>query len=219
MSKKLALFSTAPVIRHSFSTPITNILLNTQIAVQALPVEARALSDIYLQRVLLNANYLSSALQTATSTHSWFSPKQALKELLTLNDDTKLKQHLISRLPVTDNFKLSGNKLFFQEMVACLLNNAYESYAPEKINKPIFLSFSLKNKVGVLSVADGGQGMNWLKQKMSINQFYSSKQNHSGLGLYFVKKTLEQDFGGKFLLSSRPQKGTVITLSFPPHSG
>ncbi|MFH2118125.1 MAG: HAMP domain-containing sensor histidine kinase [Candidatus Paceibacterota bacterium] len=216
MSKKLALFSTAPVICHSFSTPVTNILLNTQIAVQALPREARELSDIYLQRVLLNANYLNSALQTTDSiAPSSFSPKHALLELLALNEGTKLKQQLVSRLPVANNFKLSGNKLFFQEIVACLLNNAYESYPQEKINKPIFLNFNLKNKFCVLSVTDGGQGMNWVKQKLSTTQFYSTKQNHSGLGLYFVKKALEEKFGGKLTLSSRPNKGTTITLNFP----
>jgi len=220
MSKKFIFFSTAPVIAHSFSTPITNILLNTEIVVNNLPTEAKKLSNIYLQRILINAQYLNSALQlNNVLTPTFFSPKDALQELLKLNQDTKLKQQIISRLSIPNHFKLKGNKLFFQEMVVCLLNNAYESYPKQKYYKPIFLIFNLQKKFCTLSVIDGGRGMTWLRIKLSISQFYSTKKKHSGLGLYFVKRTIEQEFNGQLKLQSRLGQGTTVSLQFPINNG
>jgi signal transduction histidine kinase len=216
MSKKATLFSTAPVLAHSFSTPLTNILLNTEIAVKNLSTEAKKLSDIYLQRVLINTHYLRSLLHlTDSPLPIAFAPKNALQELLMLNGDTKLKEHVVSRILAPDHFELTGNKLSFQEMVVCLLNNAYESYPSKKRHKPIFLTFGLQEKNCTLSVVDGGRGMTWFKQILCTTQLYTTKENHSGLGLYFVKKTIEQEFGGRLILQSRLGRGTVVTLQFP----
>ncbi|HEX9817814.1 MAG TPA: hypothetical protein VGA89_02910, partial [Patescibacteria group bacterium] len=95
MSENSTLFSTAPIICHIFATPVTNILINTEIAVKNLPEEAKNSADIYLQRVLLNAQYLHSVLQLENETSAqYFSPQSALKELLALNGDSKLKKHV-----------------------------------------------------------------------------------------------------------------------------
>jgi len=214
MEKKPALFSTVPIIRHSFATPLTNILLNTEIAVKNL-AQTPTHTEIYLQRVLLNAQYLQSALRLSDSAeHQPFSPQQALAELLSLNQHTRLKQHLVSRIFLPASLKLAGNRLAFQEMVACLLNNAYESYLSSK-NRLVFLNAIADEQALVVSVADGGRGMPWLKQKLSTSPFYSTKTNHSGLGLYFVKRTIEAEFAGHFSLRSKLNKGTTVGLRFP----
>lgn len=216
MSKKPRLFSTVPIIRHSFATPLTNILLNTEIAANNLTRLKPADSEIYLKRVMLNAQYLQSVLKLSeTGAIDSFSPKTALHELITLNDGTQLKHHLVSRIFLSSNFTLNGSKLAFQEMMVCLLNNAYESYETRRHHKLVFLNAVLGKKAFHLSVTDGGKGMGWLSQKLSTTQLYSTKKNHSGLGLYFVKKTVEQEFSGHFTLYSRPQKGTTVALSFP----
>lgn len=216
MFKKPALFSTAPILKHSFATPVTNILLNSEIAVKNLRQAVPAKSEIYLQRILLNAKYLQSVLKLAdTNCPERFSPQAALQELITLNEGTQLKKSLVSRIFLAPNCRLTGNKLAFQEMAVCLLNNAFESYQSQQTQRLVFLSAVQKENAVELSVADGGRGMNWLAQKLSTTQAYSTKSDHSGLGLYFVKTTLEHEFGGRLLLRSRLRQGTTITLQFP----
>lgn len=216
VSKKPRLFSTAPILRHSFATPLTNIVLNTEIAVAGLHQTPSSKSEIYLQRVLLNAQYLQSILKLSEAdAPEMFSPRTALEELVTLNEGTQLKESLVSRVFLTPACQLLGNKLAFQEMAVCLLNNAFESYQPSVTHRLVFLSAVIEDAALKLSVADGGKGMGWLAQKLSTTQAYSTKQNHSGLGLYFVKSTLEREFSGTFRLCSRLNRGTTITLQFP----
>jgi signal transduction histidine kinase len=216
MVNKTRLFSTVPIIRHSFATPLTNILMNTEIAVDNLNRLQPETSEIYLKRVLLNAQYLQSVLKLSEPGQSPnFSPKTALQELIALNEGTQLKQHLISRIFLPAIFKLAGSKLAFQEAIVCLLNNAYESYRARQKRRLVFLSAVLGEQALHLSVTDGGQGMNWLTQKLSTTQLYSTKERHSGLGLYFVKKTVEQELHGRFQLFSRPLHGTTVALTFP----
>lgn len=205
-----------PIIQHSCATPLTNIILNTQLASQNAHQKSPASPDMYLQRVLLNAQHLQNTLRLAESPNSQsFSPENALQELLALNEGAKLKQQLVSRIFIPRPTRIRGSQLAFQEIAVCLLNNAYESYAQTKRHKLVFLSAVVEKELFKLSVADGGQGMSWWQQKISTQQWYSSKQRHSGLGLFFVKKTLEQEFGGHFQLRSRRGRGTVITACFP----
>ena len=142
------------------------------------------------------------------------SPKKALDELVMFNQHTRLKQHLVSRIFLPAECLFQGNKLAFQEMVVCLLNNAYESYLAAK-NRLVFLSATVENDLLKLVVTDGGRGMSWLAKTLSVSPLYTSKNNHAGLGLYFVKKTIEAEFSGKLLLRSRLHKGTSATLLFP----
>jgi sensor histidine kinase regulating citrate/malate metabolism len=177
---------------------------------------APKVSKLYLNRVLLNARYMQSILKLSdTADATRFSPTDALHELITLNEETQLKRHLVSRLTLPAECQLTGNKLTFQEMLVCLINNAYESYEPKRHYKLVFLNAVQHDRSIKISVTDGGKGMNWLAQKLSVTPLYSTKQEHSGLGLYFVKKSLEQEFAGQLQLHSRLNQGTTVVLRFP----
>lgn len=213
MVAKTHLFSTAPVLRHSFATPVTNILLNTEIAVENLRAHPSAL---YLQRTLLNARHLQSLLRLSENPQpEIFSPQDALHELIALNEGTKLKEVLVSRLFLPPSLRLKGNKLAFQEMAVCLLNNAYESYEKRHPHRLVFVSATHEKTNFHLSVADGGRGMSWLDKTLCTTHRYSTKQNHTGLGLYFVKETATKEFRGKLDIYSQKSRGTTITLRLP----
>lgn len=216
MSEKPTLFSTLPVIRHSFATPVTNILLNAQIATENLSRHPRQPSNVYLQRVVLNAQYLQSILTLHDSgAPESFSPTAALNELITLNEGTTLHASLVQRVFLSDKSFLLGSKLAFQETAACLLNNAFESYQDHHTNRLIFLSLN-ENDIGVvLTIADGGKGMDWLARQLCTTPRYTKKHRHSGTGLHFVKQTVEREFGGRLSLASRPNRGTTVTAVFP----
>lgn len=216
MTHKPRLFSTLPVIRHSFATPLTNIVANAEIAAENLRrARSNSVSEMYVQRVLLNAQYLQNALKLADEPPETFSPRTALAELIQLNEGTQLYRHLVSRIFLPETCYLAGNQLAFQEIAACLLNNAYESYLSHQKRRYVFFSALANTAQLTLSVIDGGKGMDWFSQKLSTLPFYSTKKKHSGLGLHFVKRTVEREFGGHFYLRSQRGRGTAITLRFP----
>jgi K+-sensing histidine kinase KdpD len=210
------LFSTAPIIKHSLATPLTNIITNSELAVQNLQLETSYSPETELQKVLLNAQYMKSVIMLQEKRQQYiFSPLRAIQEILQINHSSKLKKGLVTRVAIPTKKHLTGNKLLFQEMIVCLLNNAYESYKKRTLHKMVFFSATDHKKNCKITIVDAGKGMNWWEKHLSTYPFKSLKQKHSGLGLYFVKNTLEKDFNGKLAIKSQKNKGTTVTLSLP----
>ncbi|NCN45684.1 MAG: hypothetical protein COU63_03185 [Candidatus Pacebacteria bacterium CG10_big_fil_rev_8_21_14_0_10_36_11] len=213
---KNTLFSTTPILQHSLATPLTNILSLSELALENIKQENLYKPEQELQRVLLNAKHMQSMLAFRDRQQRYvFSPQKAINELLCINDQTRIKKNLVTRIVIPANKFLCGNKLLFQEIVVCLLNNAHESYNKKTKHKLVFLSAINKNSNCLLSVVDAGKGMNWWEKQMALKPFSSFKQNHSGLGLFFVKQTVEKEFNGSVNIRSKIKQGTTIELSFP----
>lgn len=210
------LFSTAPIIKHTLATPLTNIITNSELAVENLQLKTSYSPETELQKVILNAQYMKSVIMLRETKQQYiFSPLKAIQEIIKINHSSKLKKGLVTRVAIPIKKHLTGNKLLFQEMIVCLLNNAYESYKRKTTHKMVFFSATDHKKNCKITIVDAGKGMNWWEKNLSTYPFQSLKKKHSGLGLYFVKQTLEKDFNGKLSIRSQKNKGTTISLSLP----
>jgi K+-sensing histidine kinase KdpD len=218
MSSKL--FSTSPILKHSLATPLTNILFNSELAIENINRQTTYCAKSELNRVMLNAKYMKSLLLIQEERNNYiFSPQKAVLELIKLNDGAKIKTGLVSRIALPVKKYLQGNKLLFQEILVCLINNAYESYNQKIKHKMVFLSVLEKRNNCLISIVDAGKGMNWWEKNLASMPFHSQKNKHSGLGLYFAKYTIEKNFNGKISIKSRKNKGTTISLSIPFYKG
>lgn len=214
------LFSTIPIIQHSLATPLSNILLNSELAVENIDKNNIYSPKAELDKVILNAQHMKSLLSLQEKNQSYiFSPQKAISELIKLNQNSKLKKSLVTRVSLPLKKYLQGNKLLFQEVLVCLINNAYESYQKHSRHKMVFVSITKKNKNCLINVVDGGCGMNWWEKNLSSMPFHSQKRKHSGLGLFFVKQTIEKEFKGKMTIKTKKNKGTTIDLLIPFYKG
>ncbi len=210
------LFSTTPIIKHSLATPLTNIIFNSELAIENLNKQHHYCPKNEINSVKLNAEYIKSVLYLSEKKQTYiFSPEKAIAEIIMMNDGSKLKQSLVSRISLPLKKHLLGNKLLFQEVIVCLINNAYESYQKNIKNKLVFLSAISKNDCCAISIVDAGKGMSWWEKNLAQLPFSSKKPHHSGLGLFFVKQTIEKEFAGKILINSIKNKGTTIELKIP----
>lgn len=66
----------------------------------------------------------------------------------------------------------------------------------------------------VLTVADSGKGMDPELLAKAGNPFFTTKETGTGLGLYVVRRLLEE-CGGTLVLSSAPARGTTAVVRFP----
>lgn len=110
--------------------------------------------------------------------------------------------------------KLFGNKLYFQEIIICLLNNAHEAYQDKTV---VHISMSvrvIKDQV-FIGVVDFAKGMTSLGQKLAVLKGVSYKENGLGLGLSFVKQTIENVFNGDFKIMSGYGVGTHVQVAIP----
>jgi signal transduction histidine kinase len=75
------------------------------------------------------------------------------------------------------------------------------------------LGYVWKHRV-VLEVSDTGVGISETNQERVFSPHFSTKNGHSGMGLFLVR-TLVQRSGGEISFASRPGRGSTFALSFP----
>jgi sensor histidine kinase regulating citrate/malate metabolism len=204
-------FSYFDFFKHAASTPLSNILLNSQLA-----LSEEKNKNHNLKKILLSANYIKSLLDnTDQEEKKLFFINDALVEIILLNQCFHQEVSYAKQLKQSNNFQLNGNKLLFQEIINCLLNNAVEAYQLKNLNKIVLIKTQIKKNLLEVAIADGGSGMNWIQQKLVGKKFYSLKENHQGVGLFYAKKIIRNKFGGKIKFLSKKNQGSTALIQIP----
>jgi len=92
-----------------------------------------------------------------------------------------------------------------------LVRNAFEAMPS---GGSVTVSTAHDQSVLLLAVADSGPGMDARTSERAFDEFFSTKETGSGLGLPFVLRVAEAHGGEVRLLSAQPH-GTVVQLRFP----
>ncbi|HNV45077.1 MAG TPA: HAMP domain-containing sensor histidine kinase [Candidatus Woesebacteria bacterium] len=204
-------FSYFDFFKHAASTPLSNILLNSQLALSDQENKEKS-----LKRILLSANYLKDLLDNhEQKKRELFLVNDALVEIILLNQCFHQEVAYCKKIHQSHNIKLSGNKLLFQEVINCLLNNAIEAYRSNSLEKIVLIKTQLKNNNLELSVTDGGSGLTWFQQQLIGRKYYSLKDDHQGVGLFYAKKILKNEFSAKIQFLSKKNHGSTVLLNFP----
>jgi two-component system nitrogen regulation sensor histidine kinase NtrY len=94
-----------------------------------------------------------------------------------------------------------------------LLKNAIEATPPER-----FGLIEINNEIGdkniLITVKDNGDGIPENMREKIFEPNFTTKSSGTGLGLAFVKNSIE-NAGGKVWFETQPGKGTTFFLSFP----
>ncbi len=96
-----------------------------------------------------------------------------------------------------------------------IISNAVK-YSPN--NTDINIDLSVNNGILYFSVKDRGRGIPFGEQDMLFNKFHRFSNTDgvpgTGLGLYLVKRTMNE-LGGSIELISAENQGTTVNISFP----
>lgn len=109
---------------------------------------------------------------------------------------------------------LVDEKMIKQALLNILLNAA-ESLDKKKRN--IRVVTGSEERGFFVSIIDNGCGIGRNDRKKIFSVFYTTKSGGSGLGLPIVKKIMREHHG-KIRIRSRKEKGTEVSLVFPPES-
>jgi len=170
-------FSYFDFFKHAASSPLSNILLNSQLALSKQENKEQSLKSI-----LLSAHYIKNLLDSSVETNQeLFLINDALVEIILLNQCFHQEVAYSKKLSQSAHIRLNANKLLFQEVINCLLNNAVEAYQLNKLNKIVLVKTQIKNKNLEITITDGGGGLTWFQQQLVGKKFYSLKDNHQGV--------------------------------------
>ncbi len=212
-------FSSLAILQHSLATPVTNLLLNLELLQQDPNLnKLKPNNDLYLKRALLSAKYLREIIKQCKiydhRPEHQFNIKESLHELIQICQKPTSTKLLIPFIQLNGQEQLTGNKLYFQEAVICLLNNAFQAYQRQNTNKYVLLFVNKTQQELKLRVVDKGQGFLCLKDS-SKKRIKPDQLTTKGTGLSFIEQVVVNHFLGKVFIESEPEKGTCIYCSFP----
>jgi K+-sensing histidine kinase KdpD len=220
LSQSQNFFSSLKILKHSLSTPITNLLVNLELLSQDPNLsKLKNNSNLYLKRSLLSINYLREITQQCDKFNDRkkfckFNVHHSLREVIEICKNPREKGVIVPFLQLNGSEQLRGNKLYFQEAIICLLNNAFQSYKTHAPNKLVMLFANKTAKLLEIKVTDAGRG--FLKLKDSGKKLVNIKNiNSQGNGLRFTQEVIKNHFQGIFTIESQPLRGTTVSCSFP----
>lgn len=214
-------------ITHEFKTPLSTI----SVAISSLKLpQIKENDDKYNEtlKTLEKQNWYLTEMISHVIDVSLLERKAALpdkKELLLkpyLNETIKtfLDSNPGKKISISENYSIQDDYSYRLDQVQFtrVINNLLSNSVKYCLSDPEISITASINKQLVLVFNDNGIGINEEYQKDVFNKFYraenSIKTKGLGLGLYIVKKIIE-NHQGTIQLISRPNAGTRIIISLP----
>jgi signal transduction histidine kinase len=136
------------------------------------------------------------------------------EELEFLHADLFFKHKIKKNIFLADNLpSLKNHYIEIHQIIFRLLFNALEAVRESENNPEISITTKLEDEKVKIKIIDSGPGIPPENLPQIFNAFFTTKDNHPGIGLYMVKK-LTEDCGGAVNCDSQPGS-TCFLLSFP----
>ena len=154
-----------------------------------------------------------------------FSPRDVISQITSLVAPDASSKGLDLMCQVDDNVpkKILGNKFYLQRSLLNLLNNALKITLKGSVVVKVYWQspHSDQSSQLVVKVIDTGVGISCDQHDVIFERFSRlhsksiGRTDGMGLGLPMVKKMIEEELGGKVLISSAVGVGTTMTCFFP----
>ncbi len=157
---------------------------------------------------------------------SFFNPVTETHKTLSIFRDATDHHMIDVRVRAAEHHMIFGSKVSFTHIMTNLITNAIEAcvdtpFEPHLITTArhiIVISFEKKVSGTVLTVSDNGSGIAKKHLHHIFNESYTTKKTGHGIGLFSVRKYVEESFCGTIRVRSictGPSRGTTFTIEFP----
>ncbi len=112
---------------------------------------------------------------------------------------------------------VTGDELAIRRVLENLVGNAADGLDGRPAGTVTVTTASARDgaeRVVRMSVADNGRGMTRAELDHAFDDFYTTKEGGTGLGLTIVRR-LVQDLGGRLRVETQPGVGTRVTVELP----
>ncbi len=209
---------------HDLATPITSIDLSLNLLQNQITPKHKY-ADITLSRALNSLSQLNGIiaqkrnhLQTQ-DIREYINIYEEILSLKTFYLPLLERYSIILEINSPCEISLYINKYKFRQVIDNLINNSIDALSLTRRKKKIILLSIIDNTEGVtLTIYDNGCGISQRLIQKVFDLNFSTKTNHSGIGLWLITQTITTEFGGQIELKSKLNKYTEITLTLPKKS-
>jgi signal transduction histidine kinase len=125
------------------------------------------------------------------------------------------RRGLALRLQLADDLpSVKGNAIELQQVILNFLINAVQACETVEESSDVLLQTSCQADHVVVSVVDGGVGIDEAKSRQMFDPFYTTKPEGTGIGLT-VSRTIIESGGGRIWASSNHDRGATFHFSLP----
>jgi len=141
-----------------------------------------------------------------------FSLENAVKSAILINNETYKYHNIKLNLEVKSDFSVEGYKNEFSQVVLSLLTNAQEALINIK-DKKVKIVINENDEYSFIYILDNGHGISYKNMDNIFKQYYSTKEEGTGLGLYMSKLIIEQNMEGE-LFAKNISEGAKFVIRF-----
>ena len=176
-----------------------------------------------LEETVEKAIGVATAFADYSQTPNWsaeVSIGEAIKNAMNVRQLLFGQSGIILRDNIDDSIKgvmVPGDAALLESAIGNILENALEATEPEgeiTVHAKLENWDLNKSSVIVLSIFDTGCGIKEEDLSKVSMPFYSTKQNHDGLGLSMAMRFIELH-GGRMRVDSKVSEGTVVRITIP----
>lgn len=214
LSRKLKTSLTAAAVAHEINQPLSSILLNVNMALQAGVMEGERLDALaaHAQGVVDTIERMKVLMRSVQTKHQSTNLTQVVRSSILQVDqlaaDTEVK---LSLHGVEHACLINGDAQQLQLAVVNLLRNAIDAVAASAHREVTVNLFSGTDAVELV-VGDSGPG--WSEGVFDKIPLNSTKPGGSGIGLYVVQTAVE-NHGGSIAAGRSPLGGAEVRIRLP----
>ena len=207
----------AASLTHEIKNPLSVIKLNLEFLkmnVEKFDQETIECIDSSLEAADMIDKLIYSTLEFSRRSKdefNYYCINEIIQKSLQITKGNANKKNINFQLNLAD--KLSKIKVSESKILQVLINIISNSIEASGSNSKILInSFENNGKVNV-EIIDEGLGISEEKKNIIFDDFYTSKDNGTGLGLS-VCKTILEEHNADFELKNNSVKGTIFTIQF-----
>ncbi len=214
-------------IAHQIRNPIVSIGGYAQRVLKSMPCSISEKGKSYFNHILHEAKHLEMMIERMEEYILLRKPvfqktriQEVVEEALLSFSKGRADENISIKLEeraVKPDGVLFLDQDMMMKVISQILENSMEaiySVSGKKRRNTIgVVIFDDGERIGV-SVSDKGPGISRKVLPHVFDPFFSTRPDHHGLGLTFVKRVMDEH-GGTLSVASRPRQGTTICLYFP----
>jgi signal transduction histidine kinase len=156
----------------------------------------------------------------------------SLKEVIDLSVELLRVKHEITQAPLSVKFDSSdavyGVKPQVTEVIYNIIDNAYEAIQErrsglsdeekQKFSARIEIKLTQSLKMSLIQISDNGIGIKKEDRHKIFAPFYTTKSSYksgTGIGMYVVRRMIEENHGGRVWFASTYGEGTTFFIELP----
>lgn len=201
---------------HDISTPISSL----SCILELIDGSENDKSEIYkqasfsLKEIRSLISRTSGLLDGKYQTQNFNLKTEMLKCLNIFKYYAKREQISIKTV-IPNKLYLYGDKSIFRRIIINIIKNAFEEIQTNSHeNRYIFIDVKTQGSEILISICDSGDGFKETNLKTVFDYGFSTKKS-SGVGLSFVKESIEQYFHGNIEVLNQKTGGGKILLRIP----